>query len=35
MTLQILSVFPTFVLQQIQNAIAVRQIVPRGIDEPT
>jgi anthranilate 1,2-dioxygenase large subunit len=30
-TLQILSVFPTFVLQQIQNAIAVRQIVPRGI----
>jgi anthranilate 1,2-dioxygenase large subunit len=29
-TLQILSVFPTFVLQQIQNAIAVRQIVPRG-----
>lgn len=31
-TLQILSVFPTFVLQQIQNAIAVRQIVPRGVD---
>jgi anthranilate 1,2-dioxygenase large subunit len=31
-TLQILSVFPTFVLQQIQNAIAVRQIVPRGTD---
>jgi len=30
-TLQILSVFPTFVLQQIQNAIAVRQIVPRSI----
>jgi anthranilate 1,2-dioxygenase large subunit len=29
-TLQILSVYPTFVLQQIQNAIAVRQIVPRG-----
>jgi anthranilate 1,2-dioxygenase large subunit len=29
-TLQILSVFPTFVLQQIQNAIAVRQIVPRA-----
>ncbi|HWE75399.1 MAG TPA: aromatic ring-hydroxylating dioxygenase subunit alpha [Stellaceae bacterium] len=27
-TLQILSVFPTFVLQQIQNALAVRQIVP-------
>jgi anthranilate 1,2-dioxygenase large subunit len=28
-TLQILSVFPGFVLQQIQNAIAVRQILPR------
>ena len=32
-TLQILSVFPTFVLQQIQNAIAVRQVVPRAIDK--
>ncbi len=31
-TLQILSVFPNFVLQQIQNAIAVRTILPRGID---
>jgi anthranilate 1,2-dioxygenase large subunit len=31
-TLQILSVFPTFVLQQIQNAVAVRQIVPRGVN---
>ncbi len=31
-TLQILSVFPAFVLQQIQNSIAVRQIVPRGPD---
>jgi anthranilate 1,2-dioxygenase large subunit len=30
-TLQILSVFPTFVLQQIQNVVAVRQIVPRGV----
>jgi len=30
-TLQILSVFPTFVLQQIQNSVAVRQIVPRGV----
>lgn len=30
-TLQILSVFPTFILQQIQNALAVRQIVPRGV----
>ena len=29
-TLQILSVFPGFVLQQIQNAIAVRQIHPNG-----
>jgi phenylpropionate dioxygenase-like ring-hydroxylating dioxygenase large terminal subunit len=31
-TLQILSVFPGFVLQQIHNALAVRQIVPRGVD---
>lgn len=31
-TLQILSVFPGFVLQQIQNSVAVRQILPRGID---
>ena len=30
-TLQILSVFPGFVLQQIQNAIAVRQILPRDV----
>lgn len=29
-TLQILSAFPNFVLQQIQNAIAVRQILPKG-----
>lgn len=29
-TLQILTVFPGFVLQQIQNSIAVRQIVPRS-----
>jgi anthranilate 1,2-dioxygenase large subunit/terephthalate 1,2-dioxygenase oxygenase component alpha subunit len=28
--LQILSVFPGFVLQQIHNCLAVRQIVPRG-----
>jgi phenylpropionate dioxygenase-like ring-hydroxylating dioxygenase large terminal subunit len=28
--LQILTVFPGFVLQQIHNALAVRQIVPRG-----
>jgi len=32
-TLQILSVFPTFVLQANSNAIAVRQIVPRAIDK--
>ena len=31
--LQILSVFPAFVLQQVQNALAVRQIVPRGVDQ--
>jgi len=31
-TLQILSVFPGFVLQQIQNVIAVRQILPREVD---
>jgi len=30
--LQILSVFPTFVLQQIYNCLAVRQVVPKGID---
>ncbi|MAM86674.1 aromatic ring-hydroxylating dioxygenase subunit alpha [Marinobacter sp. UBA2678] len=30
-TLQILTVFPGLVLQQIQNAIAVRQIVPTGV----
>lgn len=31
-TLQILSVFPGFVLQQIHNAIAVRQVLPRGTE---
>lgn len=31
-TLQILTVFPGLVLQQIHNAIAVRQIVPTGTD---
>ncbi|RIY42443.1 aromatic ring-hydroxylating dioxygenase subunit alpha [Neopusillimonas maritima] len=31
-TLQILSVFPGFVLQQIQNSIAVRQILPKGVE---
>ncbi|MFP5477196.1 Terephthalate 1,2-dioxygenase, terminal oxygenase component subunit alpha 1 [Fusarium oxysporum f. sp. narcissi] len=32
-TLQILSVFPGFVLQQIQNCLAIRQVLPRGIDK--
>ncbi|MFD9665164.1 aromatic ring-hydroxylating dioxygenase subunit alpha [Rhodococcus sp. NPDC059968] len=31
-TLQILSVFPGFVLQQIQNSVAVRQILPTGVE---
>ncbi|MBU0587175.1 MAG: aromatic ring-hydroxylating dioxygenase subunit alpha [Gammaproteobacteria bacterium] len=31
-TLQILSVFPGFVLQQIQNCLAVRQVLPRGVE---
>jgi anthranilate 1,2-dioxygenase large subunit/terephthalate 1,2-dioxygenase oxygenase component alpha subunit len=31
-TLQILTVFPGFVLQQIQNSLATRQLLPRGID---
>jgi anthranilate 1,2-dioxygenase large subunit/terephthalate 1,2-dioxygenase oxygenase component alpha subunit len=30
--LQILTIFPSFVLQQIQNCLAVRQIVPKGPD---
>jgi anthranilate 1,2-dioxygenase large subunit/terephthalate 1,2-dioxygenase oxygenase component alpha subunit len=30
--LQILSIFPGFILQQVHNALAVRQIVPRGVD---
>src|SRR5690242_16187711 len=29
--LQILSVFPSFILQQIHNCLAVRQVVPRGV----
>lgn len=32
-TLQILSVFPGFIMQQIQNSLCVRQVVPRGVDE--
>ncbi|HEY7666035.1 MAG TPA: SRPBCC family protein, partial [Xanthobacteraceae bacterium] len=31
--LQILSVFPTFVLQQTRNSLAVRRLVPRGLDQ--
>src|ERR1700704_5601947 len=32
-TLQILSVFPNFALQQIHNSIAVRLVLPKGPDE--
>ncbi len=32
-TLQILSVFPNFILQQIQNALAVRKVLPLGIEK--
>jgi len=31
--LQILSVFPCFILQQIHNCLAVRHVVPRGRDK--
>jgi anthranilate 1,2-dioxygenase large subunit/terephthalate 1,2-dioxygenase oxygenase component alpha subunit len=31
--LQILSVFPGFILQQIRNSLAVRRIVPTGLDK--
>ncbi len=31
-SLQILTVFPGFVLQQIQNALAVRQVLPKGLN---
>ena len=31
--LQILTVFPGFVLQQIRNCLAVRRVVPRGLDQ--
>jgi phenylpropionate dioxygenase-like ring-hydroxylating dioxygenase large terminal subunit len=30
---QILTVFPGFVLQQIQNSLAIRHLTPRGIDQ--
>lgn len=32
-TLQILSVFPGFVLQQIQNCLAIRQVLPTGVEK--
>jgi phenylpropionate dioxygenase-like ring-hydroxylating dioxygenase large terminal subunit len=32
-TLQILSVFPNLVLQQVRNSLVVRQIVPQGVDQ--
>jgi anthranilate 1,2-dioxygenase large subunit/terephthalate 1,2-dioxygenase oxygenase component alpha subunit len=31
--LQILSVFPGLILQQIHNCLAVRQVIPKGVDE--
>ncbi|MDA1099211.1 MAG: Rieske 2Fe-2S domain-containing protein [Proteobacteria bacterium] len=31
-TLQILSVFPNLVIQQVRNSLVVRQIVPKGVD---
>ena len=31
--MQILTVFPNFVLQQIQNALAIRQILPKGLQQ--
>ena len=30
---QILTVFPSFVLQQVENSIAVRQVLPKGVGE--
>ena len=32
-TVQILSVFPNFVLQQVHNSIALRQVLPKGVGE--
>jgi len=32
-TVQILSVFPNFVLQQIHNSVAIRQVLPKGPDQ--
>jgi len=31
--IRILTVFPGFVMQQVQNSLAVRQIIPRGVEE--
>ena len=32
-SLQILSVFPNFVMQQVRNSLAVRQVLPKGPDQ--
>jgi anthranilate 1,2-dioxygenase large subunit/terephthalate 1,2-dioxygenase oxygenase component alpha subunit len=32
-TLQILTIFPGFVLQQVRNSLAVRQVLPKGTDQ--
>jgi len=32
-TIQILGMFPGFVLQQIKNCLAVRRVVPRGVNQ--
>ncbi len=31
--MQILSIFPGFILQQIHNSVAVRQVLPKGVAE--
>lgn len=31
-TLQIQTIYPTFLVQQIQNCLGIRQLVPRGVD---
>ena len=32
-TLQILSIFPNFVLQQVRNSLAIRQVLPKGTEK--
>ncbi len=32
-TLQIQTIFPTFLIQQIQNCLGIRQLIPRGLDK--